>query len=70
VADTQPVCLATARRVREQRKGLALAITSEPGGVRVIVDGTELAVDPDLGEVIGLEILAACKAAREARRGG
>lgn len=76
-AEPDVVCLAGARRarkLRDQRKGLALVVQAEPDAVRVIVgnedEGAELAVDPDLGEVIALEILEACKAAREASRRG
>lgn len=60
-----------ARELREQRKGLALAVQAEPNAVRIILgnekDGAELGIDPDMAECIGLEILAASKAAREAK---
>ena len=73
-----PVCLATARRraeVRRERALVAFALTSTPDSVRALVgdgrDQVDLEFSPDVWEMLALEVLDACRVAREAKaRGG
>ena len=57
------------RQARIERRGLALAIQSEPDVVRAIVgnadDGVELAMSPELAEEIAAELVRASAAARK-----